>query len=218
MQLSDANRILPYSSQFSYSTGPAKGSLAAFSNLFRFKMLYKLGGIWADLDTLCLRKIDSLPEDFVTWKPNDIVNVSVCGFSPRHALVQSAYKELARAGDRLLLGDTAKILTSIVEKNPHICSCLPYKAFYPLGWEMVWVAFDPKARSECEKKVADSYCLHWWNTAVEFGMRLPKTKLPPPGSYLFEKAAEIFGNRELPAWSPDEISPFLTNLRELKKS
>ena len=218
VQLSDARRILPYSSRFSYSTPPAKGSFAAFSNVFRFKMLYELGGIWADLDTLCLKKIDDLPEAFVSWEPNDIVNVSVCGFSPRHAIARSACEELERVGNRLLIGDTAKILTSIVKNNSKICSALPYKMFYPIGWEMAWVAFDPETRHECEKSVADSYCLHWWNTAVEFGMRLPKAKLPPPGSYLFEKAAEVFGSRELPAWSPDEMSPFLKNLKDLQKS
>ena len=34
------------------------GSYSAFSNLFRFVLLYKKGGYWADTDLICVKKID----------------------------------------------------------------------------------------------------------------------------------------------------------------
>lgn len=49
--LKDANIILPKSSIFFDS----RGLITAFSNYFRFNMLYKLGGWWVDMDVICLR-------------------------------------------------------------------------------------------------------------------------------------------------------------------
>ena len=33
------------------------GSVSAFSNLFRFTLLYKKGGYWIDADLLCVKPI-----------------------------------------------------------------------------------------------------------------------------------------------------------------
>ena len=57
-----AAKILPSSSIFRYrhgnSFGHGKGSLAGFSDLFRYKLLYEEGGWWADMDVTCLRPLD----------------------------------------------------------------------------------------------------------------------------------------------------------------
>ena len=65
VRLCDANEIIPRSEIFSYGSGLARGSFAAFSNLFRLKLLYERGGIWADLDVLCLKPMHDLPPSFV---------------------------------------------------------------------------------------------------------------------------------------------------------
>ncbi len=54
--LRDANKILPESSIFTYQTGASLGSVAGFSNWFRYELLHRRGGWWADLDMVCLRK------------------------------------------------------------------------------------------------------------------------------------------------------------------
>jgi hypothetical protein len=38
--------------------GRFSGSYAAFSNLFRYRLLFERGGWWADLDMICLRPLD----------------------------------------------------------------------------------------------------------------------------------------------------------------
>jgi glycosyl transferase-like sugar-binding protein len=53
----DANEILSRDKveRFKYTGNP---SYSAFSNVFRYKLLLEKGGIWVDLDVICLRKFD----------------------------------------------------------------------------------------------------------------------------------------------------------------
>lgn len=57
----DGNTILDAALIFLY-----EGSIAPFSDLFRYKMLYELGGIWTDCDIICLRRLPILPYIFVS--------------------------------------------------------------------------------------------------------------------------------------------------------
>lgn len=63
----DANKIIPKSSIFSYQKqnkfGHGKGSVSGFSDLFRYKLLFAVGGIWTDMDITCLQSF-SLDEDY----------------------------------------------------------------------------------------------------------------------------------------------------------
>lgn len=52
--IKDANEILPASEIFYYKNG----SPSAFSNIFRFAMLYKKGGMWVDTDLICTKYFD----------------------------------------------------------------------------------------------------------------------------------------------------------------
>lgn len=61
--LMDANTILPETEIYRYKTvvrkgrPPLAGSVAAFSNYFRFVLLYKNGGCWVDADIACIKPI-----------------------------------------------------------------------------------------------------------------------------------------------------------------
>ena len=59
--IKDGNEILPESEIFTYSNG----SYSAFSNYFRFAMLHKKGGFWADTDLVCIKKFDLTDKPFV---------------------------------------------------------------------------------------------------------------------------------------------------------
>lgn len=59
--LADAGRIIPKHQVFAYrnsnSFGHGKGSYAGFSDVFRYKLLYEIGGWWTDMDITCLRPL-----------------------------------------------------------------------------------------------------------------------------------------------------------------
>ena len=56
--LRDASDILPETAVFQHRNG----SWAPFSDWFRFTLLYKEGGAWADTDVICLQPFD-IPEN-----------------------------------------------------------------------------------------------------------------------------------------------------------
>jgi hypothetical protein len=67
VRLLDAATILPESMRFRDKAAVGHGSLATFSNLFRFTLLYEHGGIWCDADTVCLKPLifaDDMPMFF----------------------------------------------------------------------------------------------------------------------------------------------------------
>ena len=49
--IKDGNEIVSEDKIFKYKNG----SYSAFSNYFRFHLLYKMGGYWADADLLCVK-------------------------------------------------------------------------------------------------------------------------------------------------------------------
>lgn len=56
--IKDGNQIVPESEIFSYTGGHHKKSYSMFSDYFRYKLLFDLGGWWSDLDAVCLRPYD----------------------------------------------------------------------------------------------------------------------------------------------------------------
>lgn len=60
----DANAIIPESEIFTYSSGKHRKSLSTFSNIFRYKLLFELGGWWSDMDAICVKPYD-LDQEYV---------------------------------------------------------------------------------------------------------------------------------------------------------
>src|SRR5213080_4133629 len=55
--VADANKIIDRSKVFRYAAGASKGSYAGFSDIFRAKLLYEIGGWYVDTDVTCLNPI-----------------------------------------------------------------------------------------------------------------------------------------------------------------
>lgn len=71
-ELCDANEILSSDHIFRYKYnnqfGHGKNSLAGFSDLFRYKLLFEKGGWWVDMDVTCLKPFDF--EDEYVFRPH----------------------------------------------------------------------------------------------------------------------------------------------------
>jgi len=71
--LKDASKILPKEEIFTYSNDKlGKSSISAFTNLFRFKLLYDKGNYWVDTDLVCIKKFNSKEPFFFTSEPHEI--------------------------------------------------------------------------------------------------------------------------------------------------
>ena len=90
--LKNASDVLPHDSLFSYAEGFAKGSYAAFSNFFRYKLLLDCGGWWVDTDVVCLRPLNFPDERLWSTERMD----------PPHELTVSSSVIKAPAGDALM--------------------------------------------------------------------------------------------------------------------
>ena len=64
---------------------------ALFSDFFRWELLFQKGGLWADMDNVCLKPIGSLPETFVSLeKAEGKIHscIGFMGFPPRHKVAR----------------------------------------------------------------------------------------------------------------------------------
>jgi glycosyltransferase involved in cell wall biosynthesis len=95
----DACEILPREKLFRKRLADAQiglgaGSYATFSDWFRTKLLYELGGIWVDMDVLCLRPFD-FPQEYVfrAHRLGAVMNLIKC--PPRSRLMGELLDEMS---------------------------------------------------------------------------------------------------------------------------
>jgi hypothetical protein len=105
VEVKDANEILPASGIFSYQRGSGRGSVSAFSNIFRYKLLLERGGWWCDVDTVCVRPFDfGEPALFAGEAIRTGTQTASCVIKlpPGHVVAEMCY-DVARAADRASL-------------------------------------------------------------------------------------------------------------------
>jgi hypothetical protein len=96
----DANKIIPKEQVFKYKNknqfGHGKGSVAGFSDVFRYKMLHDFGGWWVDMDVTCLKNFyHDKPYFFRKHHELKVVgNIMKC---PKGSLLMKRCYEEARA-------------------------------------------------------------------------------------------------------------------------
>jgi glycosyltransferase involved in cell wall biosynthesis len=200
VNLRDASEIIPRRKVFARSgtdpeTGVGRNSFGApFSDLFRFKLLHRHGGIWVDMDVTCLRPFDfKTPYAFRGHRIGVVGSILKC---PKGSeLMGRIYDETLRSVD----SESAylapnRILTKHVEAAG-LRPCLVENLSNPDNW----IEF---IRPLIERPVEippDWYAIHWinemWRTLRSDGGYyrgrklldyLPDKDAPLPGSTLWE--------------------------------
>jgi hypothetical protein len=165
--LKDANEIFSASMIFQYRD---RKTYAAFSNVFRYRLLLDRGGIWADTDVVSLRPLDLTGEHVFASEP--VLRRDGAGFdtivstclikapigSPvmAHALQTSLSKDWSavRWGE---LGP--RLLAPLVADHGLQCCVHPPAVFCsigPLEWRRFIDLHPPSLPAE-------AYALHFWN-------------------------------------------------------
>jgi hypothetical protein len=160
--LKDAEEILPPSEVFFYRRGFGRGSPSAFSNVFRYKLLFERGGWWADTDFVCLKTLEFNTEHVMGFE-----RVREGGLRVGSALLRTpAGSELAERcwrlsrevdRERVRWGEIGPNLVNSVARQMELTkSVYPPETFYPVNyWEMPRFISGPV---DCP----DSYCAHLW--------------------------------------------------------
>lgn len=84
VQLKDANQIIPKQDIFTAHDG----SYAAFSDWFRWRMLYEKGCFWVDTDVVALKPFEFADDIIFGVNKFNIIQASVIRFPPQHKLSQ----------------------------------------------------------------------------------------------------------------------------------
>ncbi len=133
--LLDANSLVPESEVFVYEKGVGKGSYAAFSDLFRCKLLLEKGEWWVDLDVVALRPFE-FDRDYVLGYqgPREIGN-AVIRVPSGCELMQRCFDEADRHRSGIDWGEMGPdLLTRMVMELDLSWAAEPRIAFHPVDW------------------------------------------------------------------------------------
>lgn len=185
----DASRILPETAVFQYR---GHASYAGFANFFRYCLLLRHGGWWADTDVICLRPFDFAEEYVFASEPDGAQAVvtnavlktpSGCGIMRRAAEI-CASKDPAT----LVWGETGpKLLGAMVRQFELDRRVVPPATFCPVPfreWERIL------SDEEEIPLPADCLAIHLWN---EMWRRNGCDKNQPyPAGSLYERLKQRF--------------------------
>jgi len=185
----DANDILPQADKFYYGGNgdcPDK-SVVGFSDLFRYMLLYKVGGWYADFDTVCLKPF-VFDDDVVLryhYKYNAIANI--CKFNKQDSVLHELYN-----------------VTKTKVRADNTNWCLPLEIFRDVISERGYGKYITKGvfnddnieenimpfltNSVRDVDTTDLYAIHWCRSAISSGAwscsHYYDTNNPLPGTYL----------------------------------
>jgi hypothetical protein len=165
--LKDAAEILPRSEIFCYQQGAGRGSVASFSDLFRFKLLLDRGGWWVDTDVVCLRPFDFPdPVIFASEHAREKAKLAsaVIRLPAGHPIAARCY-EVASLADRATLqwGEIGPdLLTRVVADDGFRYPIMKPAVFCPVPWWDWGALLAEDSRPARALVTGDTYSIHLW--------------------------------------------------------
>jgi mannosyltransferase OCH1-like enzyme len=176
-ELLPATNILPVTAIYRDS----RGSLAGFSNAFRYKLLLERGGWWADLDMVCIRPLDFSDEFVFATEPDQTVGTAIMRVPARSLVMEEACRASqpfqyegvgwGATGPGLLGPLIEKLGVTGVISDPAV--------FFPFDWpewrlaiepDREWV-FDPSTRA------LHLWAAMWTEASLDRNATYPRTCL-----------------------------------------
>ena len=185
--LKDGSEILPQEKTALAHTQDMRG-IAYFSDLFRYKMLYEMGGWWVDMDTVCLKEIPLTDEPMVgsegrperkslrdrltgqrRFKGRSFANIGFLKFPAQTEVMNYCFvksEEILTSNKTIRWGDTGPVLLrSALKKFGQQHYVMPWKTYCPVhlwNWKDV---LDPEKTVNLKQLEDDPdvYCVHLWN-------------------------------------------------------
>jgi hypothetical protein len=211
VELRDAAEILPESRVFVYKREPGRGSVAAFSNLFRYRLLREAGGWWVDADVICLAEKIPEPDVFLGWEEDEKVGSAILRFPARHPLPAALYRAADAAGDDVAWGEVGPhLVTRLVHEVGLEASVLPRERSFPIRARNALDLLVPSLEEKVARQVRGAPMLHYWNEILRRAVVF-KWMAPPPESFmghLFRRHGIEPGQR---AYGADEIERLRAN-------
>lgn len=172
--LRDASEILPEDQIFAHSeqTGKSKGSFAGFADVFRWELLRKRGGFWADCDIVCLNSFQ-LPKGLAVASETartfgaDHMAVTNCfyGGPAGHPMFEAACKSLHGYNPESLgWGEVGtQLIGQMVDDHNLEKFVLPPNTFNPISPYRMISMMRSKDMEAFNAATANSWGLHMYN-------------------------------------------------------
>lgn len=177
----DASEIMPADSVFTFDN-----SLAAFSDIFRFKLLFERGGWWVDTDILSLKP--EVPDCDYYWAQEHPgrINGAVLRFPPRDPMCEKLLRlSQERSAELKRWGQIGPELLTEVLSNyapPRLCGST--EDAYPVHWLETHFLWLPEFLGEVEERIEGASFLHLWNSIFA---RMGNSRAQAPfGSFLYK--------------------------------
>jgi hypothetical protein len=188
VQLCDANQVLPQKYIFRHRRS---GSLGLFADWLRYRLLAQHGGIWADLDMVCLRPLDYSATEIYAWENARQINNAILGL-PAHHPVAQWLAQCCEYPNRALPYDSLKIrlrkwhrrflrgnrrdnigwaeygpkgLTAALRYFRLDTLALPSWHFYPVSFDQGYSLFQ-STHGQLPAWLQQSYAVHFSNTQL----------------------------------------------------
>ena len=184
VEICDAAEILPQDRFFTYSSGPGLGSPAAFSNVFRYALLSKKGGWWADTDVVCMTDTVPMTDYVFAYQDADVIASGILKAPENSSLMRDLFAEADRLGTNVRWGEAGpSLVTRIVKQQGLEHHCLPTEKLYPIHFTEAVKALNPAETEGLRARIDGADFYHLWNEMFRrAGIR--KDHAPPEGSLL----------------------------------
>jgi len=213
--LADAAEILAREEVFLHDEPLHAGSVAGFSDLFRYVLLDLHGGWWADADVICLSA--SIPDAVYAFAEQEegLYNGAVLRAPAGSSLLRTARERADRVGgDAAYFSIGPRLLTELVGELGLEDGAWDAELVYPIGWREALDVLDPGRTAALEERSSRSLFFHLWNEVLRMHNVL-KTVRPPTGSFL----AAMYDRHEVPfpdtpRYEFSQLEPQITLQRE----
>lgn len=162
----------------------AQGTIAEFSDVFRYKLLHKYGGWWADSDVYCLAH--ELPGEPYAWAEQEpgVTNNAILKFPKDDALCGRLLKlALKRRQKKRKWGALGPdLVTEVVGKRKDLLKSGSTATFYPWNWLESFLIWFPRTKGEVERRAKGALFMHFWDSSLRL-MGMDVYRDPPPDSY-----------------------------------
>jgi hypothetical protein len=184
VRLRDARELFGPEDFFVYEDGFGKGSPAAFSNIFRYKLLAQKGGWWVDTDVVCQVRNAPNVKEFFAREDAGLINNAVLFFEPGHPLMVRCFEEATRLGRAIRWGDAGpRLFTRVLKEQARDGDALESSLCYPIHYSDALDVLVPSQFASVGERTASSLFIHLWNAMLHHH-GIEKTMLPPSGSAL----------------------------------
>jgi len=190
LEQEDAAGLIPQDQLFFYDNGPGKGSVSAFSNIFRYALCAAYGDWWVDTDVVCLSSQWPEPLGGIAAGREHPRSIGTAVLWLEKSLAARLEDRAWRLGKHVSWGEAGpNLLTRMVEEEGMSGLILPQNAFYPVPLEKWdWVHAEDH-RDEVCSMARESFCTHLWN---EYACQhcFQKSVRPEPQSFFGQRVSK----------------------------